>query len=67
MGEVMKMTEPNKKKKKPEIEAPFVPEFEVPDPPVPNRAHTEMSLGNFTPGQMWHEDGTLGNFDTTEF
>ena len=57
---------PDKKKKKQPL-APFIPTHEVPDPPVPNRAHTEMSLGNFTPGQMWHEDGTLGNFDTTEF
>lgn len=61
------MTEPNKKKKRPEIEAPYVPEFEVPDPPVPNRAHTEMSLGNFAADDMMHENGSLGNFDTTEF
>ncbi|MBQ8212778.1 MAG: hypothetical protein IJZ80_02120 [Clostridia bacterium] len=60
------MTEPNKKKKKPEIEAPYVPEIEVPDPSVPNRAHTELSLGNFAAGQMKHEGGTLGNFDTSE-
>ena len=49
MGEVMNMNEPKKPPKKkpkhPEIEAPYVPEFEVPDPPVPNRAHTEMRLG----------------------
>lgn len=66
MGEVMKMTEPKKKTKKPEIEAPFVPEFEVPDPPVPNRAHTEMSLGNFAADNMLQEGGSLGNFDMSE-
>jgi hypothetical protein len=60
------MTEPNKKKKRPEIEAPYVPEFEVPDPPVPNRAHTEMSLGNFAADDMMREVESLGNFDTTE-
>ena len=61
------MTEPNKKKKRPEIEVPYVPEFEVPDPPVPNRAHTEMSLGNFAADDMMRENGSLGNFDATEF
>ena len=60
------MTEPSKKKKKIEIEAPYVPEFEVPDPPVPNRAHTEMSLGNFAAGSMLQDGGALGNFDMTE-
>ena len=61
------MTDPNKKKqKRPEIEAPFVPEFEVPDPPVPNRAHTEMSLGNFAPEQAQKQDTALGNFDTND-
>ena len=68
MGEVMKMNEPRnipekspeKKKKRPEIEPPYVPEFEVPDPPVPNRAHTEMSLGNFGPTAV----DPLGNFET---
>ncbi len=50
---------PEKKKKRPEIEPPYVPEFEVPDPPVPNRAHTEMSLGNFGPTAL----DPLGNFD----
>ena len=59
MGEVMKMSDPKKKEKKPEIEAPYVPEFEVPDPPVPNRAHTEMSLGNFGPNAV----DPLGNFE----
>ena len=71
MGEVMNMLfekgEPRripekaaeKKKKRPEIEAPYVPEFEVPDPPVPNRAHTEMSLGNFGPTAV----DPLGNFE----
>ena len=68
MGEVMKMNEPKnipekspeKKKKRPEIEPPYVPEFEVPDPPVPNHAHTEMSLGNFGPTAL----DPLGNFET---
>lgn len=60
------MTDPKKKKKTVEIEAPFVPEFEVPDPSVPNRAHTEMSLGNFAPGDMKQDSGSLGNFDTEE-
>ncbi|MBQ9099348.1 MAG: hypothetical protein IJY50_07965 [Clostridia bacterium] len=59
------MTDPKKKKKQLEIEAPFVPEFEVPDPPVPNRAHTEMSLGNFAPEQA-AQDMTLGNFETKD-
>lgn len=62
------MAEPKKQKRKekrPEIEAPYIPEFEIPDPPVPNRAFTEMSLGNFG---AEHESGTsdaLGNFDTS--
>ena len=60
------MTEPNKKKKKAEIEAPYVPEFEIPDPPVPNRAHTEMMLGNFDAGDTLQQIGTLGNFDVTK-
>lgn len=51
---------PKKKPKHPEIEAPYVPEFEVPDPPVPNRAHTEMSLGDFGPTAV----DPLGNFET---
>jgi hypothetical protein len=67
MGEVMNMNEPKnipekspeKNKKRPEIEPPYVPEFEVPDPPVPNQAHTEMSLGNFGPTAL----DPLGNFD----
>lgn len=66
-GEPRKMPEKgsDKKKKHPEIEAPYVPEFEVPDPPVPNRAHTELSLGNFDPGHMSTDmGGSLGNFDT---
>lgn len=66
MSEVITMTDPNKKKKKPEIEAPFVPEFEVPDPPVPNRAHTELSLGNFDMGHMTGASSSLGNFDAPE-
>lgn len=57
------MTDPKKKEKRPEIEAPYVPEFEVPDPPVPNRAHTEMSLGNFGTGHLNSTGGSLGNFD----
>ena len=52
--------QPDKRKKRPEIEPPYVPEFEVPDPPVPNRAHTEMSLGNFGPNAV----DPLGNFET---
>lgn len=39
--------DPKKRKpRKPEIEFPSVSEFEIPDPPVPNRAHTEMVLGS---------------------
>lgn len=53
---------PKKKPKHPEIEAPYVPEFEVPDPPVPNRAHTEMSLGDFGPTAL----DPLGNFETSD-
>lgn len=56
------MSDPKKKEKKPEIEAPYVPEFEIPDPPVPNRAHTEMSLGNFGPDAV----DPLGNFEDDE-
>ena len=42
------MEETKKKKKKPrdEIVFPVYPEREIPDPPVPNRAHTEMVLGS---------------------
>lgn len=40
------MKEPVKKKKRAEIEFPGTPEFEIPDPSVPNRAHTEMVLGS---------------------
>ena len=57
------MTDPKKKEKHPEVEVPYVPEFEVPDPPVPNRAHTEMSLGNFGSGDAVSTGGALGNFD----
>lgn len=58
------MNDPKKKEKnKTEIEAPYVPEFEVPDPPVPNRAHTEMSLGNFGPLNIAENFAQLGNFD----
>ena len=69
MGEVMNMTDPKKKEKRPEIEAPYVPEFEVPDPPVPNRAHTEMSLGHGPTavdplGNFETEPDTLGNFES---
>ena len=39
------MTDPKKKEKRPGVEAPYVPEFEVPDPPVPNRAWTAMRQG----------------------
>ena len=35
------------KKKAPseEIILPYIPEIPIPDPPVPNRAHTEMTVG----------------------
>lgn len=52
------MNEPQKKKKRQvEIDPPRVPEFEIPDPPVPNRAHTEMVLGS---------DGRSGLSDRSE-
>ena len=35
-----------KKKSRDEIVLPSTPEREIPDPPVPNRAHTEMVLGS---------------------
>ena len=35
-----------RKKRTVEIDPPRVPEFEIPDPPVPNRAHTEMVVGS---------------------
>lgn len=35
---------PGTKTPRPEIEFPSVTEINVPDPPVPNRAHTEMRL-----------------------
>ena len=55
--------EPDKKKKK-EPQAPYVPTHEVPDPPVPNRAHTAMSLGNFDAARSGTEsEGSLGNFE----
>ena len=54
---------PDKKKKKQPL-APYIPTHEVPDPPVPNRAHTEMSLGNFDAARDKKEaDGLLGNFE----
>lgn len=41
------MEETKKKKKtRDEIVFPHTPEREIPDPPVPNRAHTEMVLGS---------------------
>ena len=40
------MKKDEKQKHYEEIKIPHVPEFEIPDPPVPNRAHTEMSLGS---------------------
>ena len=51
------MKEPEKKKKRAEIEFPMISEFEIPDPPVPNRAHTEMVLGS---------DGRSGLSDSTQ-
>lgn len=63
------MTEPKKQKKKaerPEVEAPYIPEFEIPDPPVPNRAFTEMSLGNFGAEHTDSTGDALGNFDAPE-
>ncbi len=41
----MKETE-KKKKSRDEIVLPSTPERVIPDPPVPNRAHTEMVLGS---------------------
>ena len=56
--------EPDKKKKKEPL-APFIPTHEVPDPPVPNRAHTAMSLGNFDAARSGIEgEHSLGNFES---
>lgn len=53
---------PDKKKKKQPL-APYIPTHEVPDPPVPNRAHTEMSLGNFDAAREdVSNESSLGNF-----
>lgn len=50
----------NQKKKK----APYIPDVDVPEPSVPNRAHTEMSLGDFAAApHKAGKDATLGNFD----
>ena len=64
-AEVMNMkNEPDKKKKKEPL-APFIPTHEVPDPPVPNRAHTAMSLGNFDAARSGIEgEHSLGNFES---
>ena len=52
------------KKNKKRPAAPYIPTHEVPEPSVPNRAHTEMSLGNFDPEHGDRVDeGMLGNFD----
>ena len=55
------MSEKNKKSRDK-----YPPLTTPPDPPVPNRAHTEMSLGNCAAGNTMQEGGMLGNFDTTE-
>ena len=56
--------EPDKKKKKQPL-APYIPTHEVPDPPVPNRAHTAMSLGNFDASQVGFKgEASLGNFES---
>jgi hypothetical protein len=62
--EVMMMKKiPDKKRKKQPL-APFIPTHEVPDPPVPNRAHTAMSLGNFDAARCDVKgEGSLGNFE----
>lgn len=55
----MKDKEQKKKDRTPEIDLPGIPESEIPDPPVPNRAHTEMILeGNITPVNL-DKDGIL--------
>lgn len=51
------MKETKKKKSRDEIVFPSTPEREIPDPPVPNRAHTEMVLGS---------DGRSGLSDLSE-
>ena len=58
-----KTKEKDKKKKKKATDAPYIPTHEVPDPPVPNRAHTEMSLGNFEGGDSAESERSLGNFE----
>ena len=61
------MNQQEKKKRKNRPAAPYIPTHEVPEPSVPNRAHTEMSLGNFdaTGADMLHGE-MLGNFDCGE-
>ena len=55
----MKDKEEKKKDRTPEIDLPGIPESEIPDPPVPNRAHTEMILeGNIAPVNL-DKDGIL--------
>ena len=54
----------DKNKKRNGQPGPYIPDVEVPDPPVPNRAHTEMSLGDFAPDQKGSQaKAALGNFD----
>ena len=54
----------DKRKKQNGQAGPYIPDVEVPDPPVPNRAHTEMSLGDFAPDKKGAQGkASLGNFD----
>ena len=50
------MKDEKKKKRTVEVDFPRVTEIEIPDPPVPNRAHTELVLGS---------DGRSGISDST--
>ena len=53
---VLAMKDEKKKKKTVEVDFPRVTEIDIPDPPVPNRAHTELVLGS---------DGRSGISDST--
>ena len=54
----------DKKHRKNNQPGPYIPDVDVPDPPVPNRAHTEMSLGDFGgEGGVVQNNALLGNFE----
>ena len=54
----------NKDKRRNGQPGPYIPDVDVPDPSVPNRAHTEMSLGDFAAERGVSQNSTaLGNFE----